>query len=124
MTDQRPPRRGRKIRVGVLFGGQSSEHAVSIASAQSVIAALDPEVYDVVPIGITRQGQWLSGGDPMQHLLAAGGQLTSRPPEAGPASSALVATGQNSALVAGPDAASNELHRLDVVFPVLHGPFG
>ena len=83
MTDERTSRRGRKIRVGVLFGGQSSEHAVSIASAQSVMAALDPDTYEVVPIGITRQGRWLTGGDPMHALLAAGGQLTARPPETG-----------------------------------------
>lgn len=124
MSNERSCRRGRKLRVGVLFGGQSSEHAVSLASAQSVMAALDPEAYEVVPIGITRQGQWLTGGDPMRQLLAAGGQLTARPPETGPASHALVSTGRNSALATGPEGASNELHRLDVIFPVLHGPLG
>jgi D-alanine-D-alanine ligase len=124
MTDERAARRGRKLRVGVVFGGQSSEHAVSIASAQSVMAALDPDTYEVVPIGITRQGQWLTGGDPMHALLAAGGQLTARPPETGPGSNALVAAEQHSALVAGPGGASGALHRLDVVFPVLHGPLG
>jgi D-alanine-D-alanine ligase len=126
MIDERLGRRGRKIRVGVLFGGQSSEHAVSLASAQSVMAVLDPETYEVVPIGITRQGQWLTGGDPMRALLAAGGQLTARPPETGPSSHALVAAEreQESALVAGPEGVASDLHRLDVVFPVLHGPFG
>lgn len=124
MTNERPGRGGRKIRVGVLFGGQSSEHAVSLASAQSVIAALDPEAYEVVPIGITRQGQWLTGGDPMRALLAAGGQLTARPPETGAASNALRRTEGTSALAAGPEGAAGELQRLDVVFPVLHGPFG
>ncbi len=124
MTDQQPRRGGRKLRVGVLFGGQSSEHAVSLASAQSVMAALDPEAYEVVPIGITRQGQWLTGGDPMQQLLAAGGQLTARPPETGPDTSAVVPVDQQSALTTGPEGASRELHRLDVIFPVLHGPFG
>jgi len=124
MTDEQPARRGRKIRVGILFGGQSSEHAVSLASAQSVIAALDPAVYEVVPIGITRQGQWLSGGDPMRDLLAAGGQLTEKPPEAEVASNAVILAAHESALTAGPEGASRELHRLDVVFPVLHGPLG
>ncbi|MGI8854319.1 MAG: D-alanine--D-alanine ligase family protein [Thermomicrobiales bacterium] len=124
MTDEQPARWGRKIRVGVLFGGQSSEHAVSLASAQSVMAALDPQAYEVVPIGITRQGQWLTGSDPMHALLAAGGQLTARPPETGSPSDALVAAEQESALVAGPEGATGALHRLDVVFPVLHGPFG
>ncbi len=124
MTNEQPARRGRKIRVGILFGGQSSEHAVSLASAQSVIAALDPAVYEVVPIGITRQGQWLSGGDPMHDLLAAGGHLTEKPPEAEVVSNAVVLTAHETALTAGPEGASRELHRLDVVFPVLHGPLG
>jgi len=124
MTDEQPARRGRKIRVGILFGGQSSEHAVSLASAQSVIAALDPAVYEVVPIGITRQGQWLSGGDPMRDLLAAGGQLTEKPPEAEVAPNAVILAARETALAAGPEGASRELHRLDVVFPVLHGPLG
>src|SRR4051794_36986489 len=125
MTNEQPGRRGRKIRVGVLFGGQSSEHAVSLASARSVMAALDPEAYEVVPIGITRQGQWLAGGDPMRALLAAGGQLTAKPPETGAASGALVrAEDTDTSALAGPEGATGELHRLDVVFPVLHGPFG
>ncbi len=124
MINEQPARRGRKIRVGILFGGQSSEHAVSLASAQSVIAALDPDVYEVVPIGITRQGQWLSGGDPMRDLLAAGGQLTEKPPEVEASSNAVILAAHESALTAGPEGASRELHRLDVVFPVLHGPLG
>ncbi len=124
MTNEQPARRGRKIRVGILFGGQSSEHAVSLASAQSVMAALDPAVYEVVPIGITRQGQWLSSGDPMRDLLAAGGQLTEKPPEADTASNAVILAAHETALAAGPEGASRELHRLDVVFPVLHGPLG
>ena len=119
------PRGGRKIRVGVLFGGQSSEHAVSIASAQSVMQALDPDIYEVVPIGITRQGQWLTGGDPMRHLLEAGGQLTAKPPEHDAGSGIVVpAEPRSSALVPGPQAAASELHRLDVIFPILHGPMG
>ena len=124
MTSQQPARGGRKLRVGVLFGGQSSEHAVSLASAQSVIKALDPDTYEIVPIGITRQGQWLTGGDPMRDLLAAGGQLTATPPDTGISSSALIPVDRTTAIEAGPEGASRELHRLDVVFPVLHGPFG
>ncbi len=108
---------GRKIRVGVLFGGQSSEHAVSIASARSVMAALDPDVYEIVPVGITRDGQWLTGGDPMRHLLDAGGQLTNRPPAPNERTDLVTASG-------GPESAAGDLRRLDVVFPVLHGPLG
>ena len=123
MTGAARNRGGRKLRVGVLFGGQSSEHAVSLASAQSVMAALDPDAYEIVPIGITRQGQWLAGGDPMHALLEAGGRLTSRPPDAD-AETSLIISDQRTELVHGPEAATPQLHRLDVVFPVLHGPFG
>ena len=54
----------RKLRVGVIFGGRSGEHEVSIASAASVMAALDKEKYEIVPIGITREGRWLAGVEP------------------------------------------------------------
>ena len=60
----------RKIRVGVIFGGRSGEHDVSLRSARAVMAALDPARYEVVPIGITRQGQWIASGDPLQQLEA------------------------------------------------------
>src|SRR6476469_4744345 len=63
---------GKKIRVGVLFGGQSSEHEVSLASARSVMRAIDPDKYEVVPIGITKAGAWLTSGDPMAQLRAGG----------------------------------------------------
>ena len=60
----------RKIRVGVLFGGQSSEHEVSLASARSVLRAIDHDKYEVVPIGITKKGAWVTSGDPMAQLRA------------------------------------------------------
>ncbi|HEY8293233.1 MAG TPA: D-alanine--D-alanine ligase, partial [Thermomicrobiales bacterium] len=63
-------------------------------------------------------------GDPMRDLLAAGGQLTETPPETAVTSNALIPTACDTALTAGPEGASRELHRLDVVFPVLHGPLG
>src|SRR5689334_15364234 len=59
-----------KIRVGVLFGGQSGEHEVSLTSARAVMEALDREKYDVVPIGITKQGRWLAGDNTMPALEA------------------------------------------------------
>ena len=83
-----PPR---KIRVGVLFGGQSAEHAVSLASATNVMAALDPAKYEVVPIGITRAGHWLAGGDPLRALKSGATEeqlalplAPEEPPDAGP----------------------------------------
>ncbi|RMF35090.1 MAG: D-alanine--D-alanine ligase [Chloroflexi bacterium] len=97
------------MRVGVIFGGRSGEHEVSLRSAVSVMAALDRERYEVVPIGITRDGYWLVGGDPMALLRAEvrGGRQAPRP-AGGPLAqvSALLDQG------------------LDVVFPVLHGPYG
>src|SRR4051794_40265205 len=64
-------RRNGRVRVAVLFGGQSGEHDVSLRSAEAVMRALDPQRYDVVPIGITRDGRWLSGGDPFAALTAS-----------------------------------------------------
>jgi D-alanine-D-alanine ligase len=58
---------GHKLKVGVIFGGRSGEHEVSLMSARSVMDALDRTKYEVVPIGITRQGQWLVG-DPLKAL--------------------------------------------------------
>ena len=97
-----------KQRVGVIFGGQSGEHEVSLISAQGVMNALDPTKYEVVPIGITKAGQWLTGQQLLDaeqaHLLLAdtNGSAKSHSlaldlPRTGP---------------------------LDVVIPVLHGPFG
>src|ERR687884_682719 len=62
---------GKKIRVGLIFGGKSGEHEVSLASAQSVARALDPEQYDAVLIGITKEGRWLTGGNPLKELIGA-----------------------------------------------------
>ena len=63
----------RKTRVAIVFGGRSSEHAISCVSAGSILGALDPDLYEVVPVGITRQGAWvLSNGDPA--ALAITGQ--------------------------------------------------
>ena len=61
----------RRVRVAILFGGQSDEHDVSLRSAKTVMDALDPELYDVVKIGITRDGQWLTQGDPHAQLIAS-----------------------------------------------------
>lgn len=114
----------RKIRVGVLFGGQSSEHEVSLASARSVMSALDPEKYEVVPIGITKRGAWLTSGDAMLRLRSGSADngedatpaaLVSSPSGEGQAEIVQVSSGAGSARVSEP---------LDVVFPVLHGPYG
>ncbi len=111
----------RKIRVGIIFGGRSGEHEVSLRSARSVMAAIDRDKYEVVPIGITKEGHWLIGGDPMKALMAQVDPRLLKAPQAGAEERALtVAQEVEGALV--PQAAS--LRELDVVFPVLHGPFG
>ena len=119
----------RKIRVGVLFGGQSSEHEVSLASARSVIRAMDPDKYEVVPIGITKSGRWVSTGDPMA-ALRAGASAN----DASMLASTLAPdpTGQGRAeivqLTASPEngliLSASAGQPLDVIFPVLHGPYG
>jgi len=103
----------KRLRIGVLFGGRSGEHEVSLASAASVIRGLDPDKYEAVPIGITKEGHWLIGGGAQKML-----------PE-------VLRTGQRVTMTADPtDAALVRLdgsgggQRLDVVFPVMHGTFG
>jgi D-alanine-D-alanine ligase len=105
----------KRMRVGILYGGRSGEHEVSLASAASVIRALDPEKYDVVPIGITKDGRWLvgRGAHTMLAEVLKEGERVSLP--ADPTSAALVRLAQ------GTEHRSVEV---DVMFPVLHGTFG
>lgn len=117
----------KKLRIGILFGGRSGEHEVSLESASSVLNAIDPGKYDVVPIGITREGQWMLGRQPSD----AGGSGAITPPSlagviengkavnppADPASRELAPR-------AAPSTASADHAALDVIFPVLHGTFG
>ncbi len=111
---------GQKIRVGVIFGGRSGEHEVSLQSARSVMAALDVTRYEVVPVGIDKNGRWLAG-DALA-ALTQGNPSAARPaallPD--PAAGALMQLEQT------PEQPTTltELAHLDVVFPVLHGPYG
>jgi D-alanine-D-alanine ligase len=110
----------RKPRVAVVFGGRSSEHSISCVSAGSVIAALDPEKYDVVPIGITAAGHWvLESADPGHLAIGAGGEL---PEVTGEAVVQLDASAE--LVVTGPGDVPTTLGEVDVVFPVMHGPWG
>jgi D-alanine-D-alanine ligase len=104
----------KRLRVGILFGGRSGEHEVSLASAASVIRALDPEKYEALPIGITKDGRWLvgSGAHKMLPEVLRSGQRVVLPPD--PTAAALVPL----------DEAQSPGLRVDVVFPVLHGTFG
>ena len=110
----------RKPRVAVVFGGRSEEHSISCISAGSVIAALDPERYDVVPVGIARDGRWvLESAEPGHLALGAGGEL---PSVTGDREVALT-PGQGLVVTDAQDVPS-VLGEVDVVFPVMHGPWG
>ncbi len=110
----------RRIRVGVIFGGRSGEHEVSLVSARSVMNAIDKEKYKVVPIGITKEGRWIASGDPMK-ALEAGDASVSRP-------AALLGDPSRRGLMRLEDTEraveATQLAELDVVFPVLHGTYG
>ena len=112
-----------KVRVAVVFGGRSSEHAVSCSTAASVLGALDRERYEVIPVGITTEGAWvLQPDEPERFRLAAGHH-----PEVDAGSAAVVLrtdpTRRDLVSLAAPSPGAS-LSGVDVVFPVLHGPFG
>jgi D-alanine-D-alanine ligase len=114
----------RRTRVAVVFGGRSAEHAISAVSAGSVITALDPDEFEVIPVGITRDGRWvLTSTDPatlaiqgraLPEVTAASGEAVVLP--ADPTANGLV--------VLEPAAGGRVLGEVDVVFPVLHGTYG
>ena len=121
----------KKLRVGVLFGGRSSEHEVSLVSAAAVLRGLNPAKYEIIPIGITKEGRWVlarslakslaarqSGGHPTHSHLRralADGQAVVLPAE--PTEAGLVPAGPAAAAPTAP-------LPLDVIFPVVHGTFG
>jgi D-alanine-D-alanine ligase len=113
---------GDKVRVAVVFGGRSAEHAISCVSAGSVIAALDPDRYEVVPVGITPDGGWVLA-DPAQRLAITDGEL---PEVSGGTAVSLVGdpAGRGLAVLEPTAAIGPALTEVDVVFPVLHGAYG
>jgi D-alanine-D-alanine ligase len=116
---------GRKIRVAVVFGGRSSEHAVSCASAGLVLSAIDRDRYEVVPVGIATDGRWvLTSDDPVRLALSAGSSPSVDAVEV-PGTSVAPAGGSLQVLqVASPGAVPRDLGSVDVVLPLLHGPYG
>lgn len=112
-----------RIRVAVVFGGQSEEHGISCVTAGSVLRALDPERYDVVPIGITQDGRWvLVEADAATLRIGDDGAL---PAITDGAAVALAQRGQHTEVsVSAPGHPPKVLGEVDVVFPVLHGPWG
>ena len=133
----------KKLRVGVIFGGRSGEHEVSLLSAASILKAIDRRRFDVVPIGITKEGRWLAAGDARGLLEGNASAVTRRlragDPEATPGAKLLhdgiptlfppepaAASEAVSTLVpaAGKSETRLDGKSLDVIFPVLHGTFG
>ena len=112
----------KRLRVGIVFGGRSVEHDVSLVSARSVLSVLDPARYDVVPIGVTRQGEWLTSRDVQRMLDDGVGRDTGDHAAllADPSVGGLVRVGDDGRLAR--DSAPRET--LDVVFPLIHGGYG
>ena len=113
-----------KPRVAVVFGGRSSEHAISCVTAGSVLAAIDTDAYDVIPIGIATDGRWvLESGDPSRLTLDDPDKLPEV--DGGRAAVSLErVTGGTDLVVSEPSAPPRTLGEVDVVFPLLHGPWG
>ena len=120
----------RKIRVAVVFGGRGPEHAISCASGGTVLACIDRDRYDVVPVGILPDGRWVLTADEPERLAITGGQLPSVEAVAEPGGRVLPWTAAGShqepgaLTTAEPGAIPRELGEVDVVLPMLHGPFG
>jgi D-alanine-D-alanine ligase len=117
----------KKLRVGILFGGRSGEHEVSLLSAASVLGAIDRDKFDVTPIGITKEGRWLAAADARGLLNgdagAVGRRLRAGDPEA-TLGARLLSEGIPTLMAPEPASQSQTGKAIDVVFPVLHGTFG
>ena len=113
-----------KLRLGIIFGGRSAEHEVSLRSARSVLKAINRDKYDMTLIGISKAGRWLAGADPLAAFAAGGGPAAAAPEailSAEPGKRELLAVTANGSAGSHKLSAITEL---DVIFPLLHGPFG
>jgi D-alanine-D-alanine ligase len=124
VTATNPPGAARKIRVAVVYGGRSDEHAISCVSAGSILRHLDPRRFDAVPIGITQEGTWvLTEVDPASLAIESG-----RLPQVNALSGAELALPadpqRHGELISLGRGLGEALASVDVVFPVLHGPYG
>lgn len=115
----------KKLRVGVVFGGKSGEHEVSARSAGSLIEAIDKKKYDVVPIAISREGKWLGPAEATQLLSQSSRSLlSSRATDSSRRDVAILPDPTQRGLMSFDAKGTGAAESLDVVFPVLHGPFG
>jgi D-alanine-D-alanine ligase len=113
-----------RTRLALIFGGRSTEHSISCLSAGSVLQALDRERYEVVAIGITPDGRWVLAGDDPAALAAHGRDLPSVDAETGAAVALAGDPSVKGLLVLEPGDVPHALTTVDVVFPLLHGPYG
>jgi D-alanine-D-alanine ligase len=120
---QGTPAAGR-TRVAVVFGGRSSEHAISCVTAAGVLRAIDRTVYDVTPIGVTRTGRWVLAADDPSRWELGDGALPEVKDGDGPGVLAPLEAGDTRLQVLEPGRVPRPLAAVDVVFPLLHGPFG
>ena len=117
------PREAARATVAVLFGGRSSEHGVSCVTAGGVLAAIDRSVFDVIAVGITRDGRWtLASSDAADWRIVDG--VLPTVPDADHTVLPPSHAGSGEWRVLGDDGVARSLGAIDVVFPVLHGPFG
>ena len=112
----------KKLRIGVIFGGRSGEHEVSIRSAQAIIEAINQKKFDVVPIAINKEGKWLGPAQAARLLPESVHSALAVSFEAQSGDVALLGDPSHKGLISLQTETSPE--KLDVVFPALHGPFG
>ncbi|MEU0968564.1 D-alanine--D-alanine ligase family protein [Streptomyces sp. NPDC005917] len=124
---QNPEQPARKPRVAVVFGGRSSEHGISMVTAGAVLSAIDRTTYDVLPIGITREGRWVLTADEPERMAIS----DRRTPEVGDLAESTeggvvlpVDPANREVVYSEPGSVPKALGEVDVVFPVLHGPYG
>ena len=114
----------KKLRIGVIFGGRSGEHEVSIRSARSVIEAIDKSKYEVVPIAITKEGNWLGPAAATKFFPAETQRLLADQRQSSADTNVTILGDPSRSGLVKLDAGAGAPERLDVVFPVLHGTFG
>jgi D-alanine-D-alanine ligase len=115
---------GRRPRVAIVFGGRSGEHAISCVTAAGVMRAIDREAYDVVPVGITTTGAWVLASDDPARWELDGSELPEVKDGDGPGVLVPLRAGDRSLTVLEPDQVPRIFGEIDVVLPLLHGPFG
>ncbi|MFI2778978.1 D-alanine--D-alanine ligase family protein [Streptomyces sp. ALB3] len=127
LSSEQSSQPGRKPRVAVVFGGRSSEHGISVVTAGAIMSAIDRTKYDVLPIGITRDGRWALTSDDPARMAITDRRVPDVDQLADSARGAVtlsVDPGNRDVVVSEPGSVPTVLGEVDVVFPMLHGPYG